>query len=198
VTPDEFDAGMGVLLATWPKEATTADTLRVYQMATAHLDGPTWLMAVKQCVMTCTFFPKPAELLAAAVALTTPDKRSGADAWGDVQKAIRQHGYYHPPGGASVLAVGGYEWNFDDKIAGEVVAAFGWGYLCMSEDEMADRAHFIKSYEQKRDRAYADARLTPDLLAFRDQHQAALPAPADRRADMARLLAGVGQKGAKA
>ncbi len=40
----------------------------------------------------------------------------------------------------------------------------GWRNLCMSEEAMADRAHFIKSYEQERDMAFDDARLPPDLI----------------------------------
>lgn len=172
MTPDDFRKGMAVLLATWPKEATTVETLTVYEQVTSHLDGDVWLGAVKQCVMTCTFFPKPAELLAAAVSLTHGPQRTGLDAWGDVKRAIAKYGYYHPPNGASMLAVGGYDWTFEDALVGKVVAALGWRDLCLSENEMSDRARFIDAYETEQRRGRDQARLTPDLIQLQSGKQA--------------------------
>lgn len=193
MTPDEFDAGVAVLLSVWPKEASAAETLEVYQEVVKHLPGDVWRAASLKCAATCIFFPKPAELLAAAQSLTATPQRTSLEAWGDVQQAIKDHGYYHPPDGAQVLAVGGEAWSFADPLVGQAVKSLGWRYLCMSEDEMADRAHFQKAYDQLRDRAYAEARLTPDLLAFQEQHRAALPAPAERRAQAAQIMATIGK-----
>lgn len=151
-----------------------------WHMMVGHLENDVLMAAFKVAAGKSEFFPTPALVLECAVSLTTPDKRSGADAWGDVVRAINEHHSYHPPdtdGGA--LDATNYRWSFTDKIAGKIVNGMGWLYLCMSTDQMADRAHFIKGYEQERDRVFADARLTAELLAFRDEKRGALTAPVE-------------------
>ena len=196
MTPDEFDAGMAVLFSVWPKEASSPQTLEVYAEIVNHLPGDVWRAAALKCVAACTFFPKPVELLTAAADLTTTPERSGDDAWGDVKRAIAAHGVYHPPDGAQYGDFQNYFWEFKDRLVGKLVKAFGWTYLCQSEDEMADRAHFRKSYETEQRREREQARLTPALLDFQAEHRPALPAPAappGRAAEAAALLAAVGR-----
>ena len=67
MTPDEFDAGMAVLLATWPKEASSEHTLAVYEQCLGHLEPDVWQGALLRCLTECTFFPRPAEVLEKAV-----------------------------------------------------------------------------------------------------------------------------------
>jgi hypothetical protein len=77
---DEFDTGMGYLLANWPKEAPPAATLAIYQAALGHLPAELWQRAVVRVITEATFFPRPAELLTAAVrALMERDGHS--EAW---------------------------------------------------------------------------------------------------------------------
>lgn len=203
MTPDEFDAGMAVLLATWPKEASSPATLEVYEEVVKHLPGDVWRAAALRCVATCTFFPKPVELLTAAAELTTTPARTGAEAWGDVKRAIAENGIYHPPHGAQHGDFRNDKWQFSDPLINQLVGvgrAFPWSELCMSENEMSDRARFIDAYEKLQHREREQARLTPDLLAFQAQHRPALPAPTRQR-EAARLLAavttGLGRDGAK-
>lgn len=165
-----------------------------WHMMVGHLEADVLTAAFRVAAGKSEFFPTPALVLECAVSLTTTPQRTGDDAWGDVQRAIKEHGFYHPPGNVAVLAVGSYEWHFDDPLVERVVAGLGWRYLCHSEDEMADRAHFRKDYETLQARALADARLTPDLLAFQAQKREALPAPTNRSKDAARLLAGLADK----
>lgn len=75
------------------------------------------------------------------------DKVDGMTAWGTVVKAIRSYGYYR-----QVEAL-----NSLPKETRDIVESIGWQNLCMSENDMADRAHFIKAYEanQKREKQVA-------------------------------------------
>lgn len=57
-------------------------------------------------------------------------------AWGEVTKAIRAHGSYGEQAALESMSA--------DVQA--VVQAMGWRELCMSENQMADRAHFMKLY----------------------------------------------------
>lgn len=198
-------ASMMPLYANYRTPATDDDALALYRswhMMVGHLDAEVLRAAFRMAAGKSEFFPTPALVLECAVNLTTPEKRSGADAWGDVVRAINEHHSYHPPdtdGGA--LDATNYRWSFTDKIAGKIVNGMGWLYLCMSTDQMADRAHFIKGYEQERDRVFADARLTAELLAFRDEKRGALTAPVEisLRAKLpqleraAQLMAGIGK-----
>lgn len=165
-----------------------------------HLDAATFQAALQLVATRSEFFPTPVLVLAAVTELTAAPARTGDEAWGDVKAAIAQHGVYHPPDGAQYGDFRNYFWEFPDPLVGELVKDYGWTYLCQSEDEMADRAHFRKAYEMKQQRAREQARLTPDLLAFQEQHRPALPPPTRQR-EAARLLAavatGLGRDGAK-
>lgn len=90
------------------------------------------------------------------------------------------------------MSQGGYAWGFPDPLVGKLVRAFGWRDLCLSENAVADRARFIPAYEQEQRREREQARLTPALLEFQQEHRAALPAP-ERRQAMAQLMAGIGK-----
>lgn len=145
--------------------------VKAWHMVIGHLEPDVLSGALRAAVTRTQFFPTPSLVLECAVELTSAPKRTGLDAWGDVKRAIAEHGSYHPPNGVSVLAVGGYAWTFEDALVGKVVAALGWRTLCMSENEMADRARFVDAYEQEQRRSGERERLTPDLIAFQGRKQ---------------------------
>jgi hypothetical protein len=74
-------------------------------------------------------------------------KLDAMTAWGKVLKAIRDYGYYRETEALH---------SMPPDVAG-VVKAMGWQTLCQSENEIADRAHFIKAYDtmQKREEQIA-------------------------------------------
>jgi len=162
-TSEEIANVMVRLAAAYPSAVVTELTIEIYIEELADLDTELLAGAAKKCRATCKWFPTISELRDAAVALSVSDKRSGAEAWGDVLRAISEHGYPHGPGDG---------WDFQDLLVGRVVRGMGWRNLCMSEEGMADRAHFIKSYEQERDMAFDDARLPPDLIQLAQTRRA--------------------------
>jgi hypothetical protein len=152
-------------------DAASAMLTRAWLTVVGHLPVAILRAAMLDAVTRTEFFPTPKLVLDCATALQAPAlPRSGLDAWGDVVAAIAKHGYYHPPaGGALTFTAGNYEWDFDDPIVGRLVASLGWAYLCHSEDAMADRAHFVKAYEQMRDRAHEEQKQLPGVRAAREQ-----------------------------
>lgn len=60
--------------------------------------------------------------------------RPGLEAWGDVLAKVREHGYLRQP-------------TFEDPLVARLVSVFGWMNICMSEEGMVDRAHFIRAYD---------------------------------------------------
>ena len=61
-------------------------------------------------------------------------RRAGLDAWGDAKAAISRDGRYRTP-------------TFADPLVARCVEGIGWLAICDSEDEMVERAHFVRAYE---------------------------------------------------
>lgn len=73
-------------------------------------------------------------------ALYDPLEKTSADAWGDVEKEKKR-----------VLGIYGKP-EFEDETTKRVVEIIGWRNLCMGENVEADRAHFMKMYDQLKKR----------------------------------------------
>jgi hypothetical protein len=184
---DDFFICMAPLTRHWPEP--TPEQWLDYRAILGHLAPEVLAAAVLKVMATHVYptFPKPAVILGAANEVQVPCLRSGAEAWGDVQTAIKRHGRYHPPTGiGGSLDVGNYDWTFKDPKVLALVKSLGWLYLCESEDGMADRAHFIKAYEQMQERADEALR---ELPAVADVRQAVLA----RRQEALQLMAGIGK-----
>lgn len=83
-----------------------------------------------------------------ANSITAPALKSGVEAWGEVLDEVRGIGSYGYP-------------RFDDPVTQRIVDGIGWRNICLSEEPMVERAHFIKAYEQAARREHDEARQTP-------------------------------------
>ena len=93
--------------------------------------------ATSQHIANSKWMPRISELREAAQsiqarALGLP---TAAESWHEVKRQIANVGYYGHP-------------EFGDKATATTVQAMGWKYLCTSKDEMADRAHYIRFFNQ--------------------------------------------------
>jgi len=88
----------------------------------------------------------------AAESVSTPQRRSGIEAWGDVISEVKRVGSYGSP-------------KFSDPIVEHVVAALGWTDICLTEDIMPLRAHFLRAYESVSNREHDNARQLPQVRA---------------------------------
>jgi len=98
------------------------------------------------------FPPSIAELRDMAFRVANPNRMSAEEAWGEVQKAIRRIGFYRAP-------------EFDDPAIGRAVQIIGWRALCLSENEMADRAHFFRIYQAVAERERHNVLMLPEVRA---------------------------------
>ena len=98
------------------------------------------------------FPPSVAELREAAFKLANHGTPQAEEAWGEVQKAIRRFGYYRVP-------------EFDDPTTARAIEIIGWRALCMSENEMADRAHFFRIYAALAKREHDNVIMLPEVRA---------------------------------
>jgi hypothetical protein len=107
------------------------------------LDYATVHAALLRHVGTSEFFPTVAELRRIASEATTGRARTGLDAWGEVKRAIGAVGRYRQPA-------------FADPLVARCVEAIGWVAICDSEDEMVERAHFVRAYDAMAGKAAED------------------------------------------
>lgn len=96
-------------------------------------------LAVKTHIATNKFPPKIADIRESLVNVSR-SVLSSDEAWGMVKKAISRYGMYRETEAIESLS---------DEL-GTFVKRFGYKDLCLSENIMADRAHFIKLWESNR------------------------------------------------
>lgn len=174
ISRDDFKTALGPLIAIYGNpDGGDAQYWNVYYGTLAHLSPDTLNEAVVLVLQTYVYniFPKPSVLVDAVQQLAGKAGRTGMEAWGDVQRAIAEHGYHKPPEGYAGGADGAvdlpsYRWAFADPLVLEVVSNMGWRYLCFSEAPGVDQAHFAKAYDALRERTARSEAL-------------ALPEPAD-------------------
>lgn len=184
-----------LVLAGWPTQRQRltnddiAEMAMLYTAGIADLDYEAARAAVVRLARTAKWMPTIADICEAALVVMHGHKRTGAEAWGDVLKAIRRYGWGRSPG---------TDFQFDDPVVARVVYALGWTELCHSEGAMiaADRARFIEAYEDLRDQARADQASTPGLArtalpAANEKRQLAAPAPVLSAEDRSKSLRAV-------
>lgn len=101
--------------------------------------------AVGKYISTNVFPPSIAQLRQYAMEIVTgQDTKNETTAWSLVQRAIRNYGSYREQEAL--------EWiKKEDQIAGLVAQRIGFKDLCLSENIIADRAHFQKAYQITKD-----------------------------------------------
>lgn len=105
--------------------------------------------AIKKHLATSPFAPKIADIRQLVAEVTTEPAKDPAEAWGEVTRAIQRHGSYNEAAALESMS----------ETTRTVVTAMNYRELCLSENQMADRAHFIKLYEQHSNRQKRDKAL---------------------------------------
>ena len=95
--------------------------------------------AVMEYICTSVFPPNIAEIRKLCMDRCKKPVLSFDDAWGSVQKAIREYGFY---GAEKAFA------SFDELTL-SIVKNLGWSNLCLNENVDASRANFRMAYEAK-------------------------------------------------
>ncbi|MFZ6029389.1 MAG: hypothetical protein ACOYYS_16885 [Chloroflexota bacterium] len=78
---------------------------------------------------------------------------SDYEAWAEVQAEIRRVGNAGQP-------------QFSHALVAQAVGLFGWRYLCLSENPVADRSHFIQAYQALRENVRRETRRAQRVTAF--------------------------------
>ena len=102
--------------------------------ALADINDDLAYTAVTSWIATEPWPPTPSDIRSRAIPDNAP---SALDAWAEVTRAISKYGYTNE---SDALA------SMSERTA-RVVRAIGYRNLCVSENVMADRAHFVKLYD---------------------------------------------------
>lgn len=146
---------IGILTAVFPNHLS-ADGVRTYATLLSDVPTPVLKVAVEQCANDCKFFPSVAEIRERVRSVSTIAPSNAAEAWEEVMIAMRRVGFYGFP-------------TFENPITQRTVDAMDWQALCSSENAIADRAHFLKLYDQMIERSKQDSKLLPSARAMRDE-----------------------------
>ncbi len=142
------------LFAAYPNIVASVETIAVYDHLLSDIPVAELRIVIDQAIAECKFLPTVAEIRDQWLAL--PGRLQGpsvADAWADVQKQIIRTGRMGLP-------------VFSDVLTARVVQAMGWRELCLSENQIADRAHFMRLYEQMVNQRLQADRLLPAAREF--------------------------------
>ena len=111
------------------------------------------MQSIRKWVAVNKWPPHFSDLRKIAADIMQPPPVSWAEAWEQVGKAIRSYGMYDEQGAMGSL----------DETTRAAVKAMGFKSLCMSQNVMADRAHFQKIYERL-EKEQKETRALPQAL----------------------------------
>jgi hypothetical protein len=125
---------MEMLVALWEKMLADVD----YRVAE---------LAIQKYMAESVYPPTIADIRQRVAEIQTPQLPSALEAWGEVKRMIRKYGTYREAEALSEMS----------ELTRKVVECIGFRNLCLSDNEMADRAHFMKAYETMAERERKDA-----------------------------------------
>lgn len=159
-TVDEIISIIGALKLHFPNFGSRLSDLEWEQMPAAwhqvlH-DIPFELLeaAAKNYISVSgsAFAPSDSELRKEALALAT-NTPSAEEAWGEVRRAMGRYGHMTQPDRIP--------WS--SPLVLRAVRIMDWLSLCMSENEVADRAHFMRIYGTLHEREKRNALMLPEV-----------------------------------
>jgi hypothetical protein len=142
------------LMIAYPKLAEPDEaTIEMWHRALTDVDYKVAEVAVQKLILESTFPPSIAEVRAAITEITQPAIPTPAEAWGEVEKAMRLYGYYREKEALSSMS----------EITRQTVKCMGWADICMSEKPSVTRGQFLKMYEQIANRRRSESLLPQPL-----------------------------------
>lgn len=152
-----------MLFGAFPNATATATNFTAYLETLDEVPPDELRVVIKQCMRDGgSFVPSAGQVLEKwrnMHSLVSPDL--AAQGWLSVQKAMRDPATYSPtPEGPMP--------KFRDPIVAKAVEALGWHNLRLSENQVADRAQFVRFYEMFARSESAEQRLSLEYRQLRE------------------------------
>jgi hypothetical protein len=156
---------LSVISEAFPNFKQTELTPEVYYQCLNDIPTDELKAAVLHCVCQTgrAFAPSIGEIRGAVADIrrTASNTPSAYEAWQIVCRAITEIGSYGSP-------------QFESPLIDRVVRNLGWRNLCLSENQVADRARFLQAYEQLLERATKEEMLLPEVRHYIEERGAVL------------------------
>lgn len=136
MTAQEAGVVLDALHAAFPRTLMSDETISIYARFLVDIPLAEALEAVAKLIARGKGFPTIAEIRELADTRRAPDHDL---AWGEVKRWVSKCGAYGDP-------------SFSHAAVAAAVGSLGWREICLSENEEATRAHFMKAYESARKR----------------------------------------------
>lgn len=121
----------------WPEDGKESAVVELWETMLEDIGFEHGKLAVHKHMSESVYPPTVADIRAKISDISAPQGLTAIEAWGSVIKSIQQFGSYREKEAIESL----------EPITQKVVRNIGFRTLCMSENEMADRAHFTKAYD---------------------------------------------------
>lgn len=162
MTPQEFDLIRASIKSAYPTFNIMPDqySIRMWYRMLGDLDYKLCETVLMELFATHTYPPQISEIRDKCTEYTVPHLKDQGEAWGEVQRAISQYGYYRQEEAMKSLT----------PVVREAVKRLGFREICLDENQDAVRAHFFKIYAALVERKANDAKLPPSILEAKNQY----------------------------
>jgi hypothetical protein len=165
VNRDEFSRCVALIRAYWPHGTATwtAAAIEAWESLLLDLDAAAAAAAIQVLAAEGREWPPPPGVVRQRASELVSPIPTGGEAWAEVCGQVRRVGSLRGmsswPSGEPIEPV----WSH--PLIGEVADHCGWDALCASTNEMADRAHFLRLWEQASARERTGQALPPAARA---------------------------------
>lgn len=156
MTKDELSRCIALMEGYWPHgvRTWTPEAVEIWEGLLLDLDARLVATAIQTLATRGREFPPPPGLLRRQALELVSDLPNAEQAWGEVCEQIHRVGVYRGWSGSREL-----EWSH--PLVGRLADSLGWEELCMSENQMADRAHFLKLWAAAVENEHAVENMPP-------------------------------------
>ncbi len=173
----QFSEFVAVLKSCYPKDNMfgIAKVVEVWFKQLQDLDYGVAMVALNKWIATEKWPPSIADIRSLCVDVTEGnDTNDWSKAWEQVNKAIVKYGYYRPDEAYKEL-------DKMNPLAAETVKRMGYCNLCVSDNQVADRANFRDIYCTLVKRKRQDAQIPVQLRLAIDEMQSVYVAGGNER-----------------
>lgn len=142
MTREETALLCGTLTLAFPNWNISADSVELWHRLLEDVPSEIAMAVAQEWVMTSERYPTIAGIRRACAEKMADMPPTAIEAWGEVMNAIHDYGQnFYERGG-----------RWSNHITREVVRSIGYSTICYSDKISVERAHFIKAYDEARDR----------------------------------------------
>lgn len=165
MTKEEFALIVVVLKAAYKNAQflSTDRDIEVWFEMLKDLDGQMVGLAAKKHIATSVYPPTIAELRKSTVPSLVSDQ-DWLSGWATTVRAIRKFGYMQSEEALDWL-------EKEDPVASRIARRIGFEYLCLSENQMQDRANFRMAYEAEQSREVERRQLPESIRQGLEENQ---------------------------